>query len=108
MQSDPDPSRRLREGDAPGKQARVHLLAFGRQVVFIVLCGLCALLLDRRHPVAGLSLMRTMFAFSALFLFVVALVTRQRPSKTIGMWDHVIAMLILTLLCSVALQFLHA
>ncbi|HVW72502.1 MAG TPA: hypothetical protein VHC39_02595 [Rhizomicrobium sp.] len=105
MEHDPDPSRPARAGDAPGKQVRLHLLAFGRQVVFILLCGLSALLLDRHRPEIGLSLMRTMFAFSTLFLAVVALAARQRPSKTIGMWDHVIAMLILTLICSVALQF---
>lgn len=103
MQKDPDPSRRLRAGGAP----RVHLWAFGRQVLFITLCGVGAALFDRQHPVAGLSLMRNMFAFSTLFLVIVALVTRQRTTKTIGMWDHAVAMLILTLICSVALQFLR-
>lgn len=107
MQRDPDTSRPAVE--MRGKHARVHLWAFGRQVVFITLCGAGAALFDRQHPLAGLSLMRTMFAFSTVFLALVALATRQREDpKRVGMWDHVVAMLVLTLVCSVALQFLHA
>jgi hypothetical protein len=35
-------------------------------------------------------------------------VSASSRGAAIGMWAHVIAMLILTLVCSVVLQFLHA
>jgi hypothetical protein len=48
-----------------------------------------------------------MFGFSTLFVFALAALTR-RPlsSQNICIWDHVAFMLLLTLVCSVALQFL--
>ena len=107
MQHDPDAPRPLAASGTPGKHTRVHLHAFGRQVLFILVCSLSTLLFDKHRPEMCLSLMRAMFGFSTLFLFAVALLTRQRASGAIGMWDHAIAMLILTLVSSVALQFLH-
>lgn len=90
------------------ERSRVHLKVFGRQVGFTVACGLVALLLDTHRPLLGLTLMRAMFGFSALFVFCVAVITRQ-PVRfdAICIWDHIAGMVVLTLLCSVALQWLQ-
>jgi len=87
--------------------SRIQLQAFGRQVAFILLCGLLTLLVDKHRPALGVFMMRAMFGFSALFVFALAVFTR-RPlsSQSICIWDHVAFMLLLTLVCSVALQSL--
>lgn len=89
--------------------SRIHLKAFSRQFIFILVCSLPALLLDKHRPVLCLSMMRTMFSFSSLFVFVVAALTRQPlPAKTICIWDHFAAMLLLALVSSVVLQSLQS
>jgi hypothetical protein len=88
--------------------SRVHLQAFGRQVIFVLLCSLPMLLIDKHRPELCLFMMRAMFGFSALFVFITALLTRQPLSRgKIGIWDHFAGMLLLALLSSIALQSLH-
>ena len=91
------------------ERSRIHLQAFGRQVAFILLCSLLTLLIDKQRPVLCLIMMRTMFGFSTLFVFAVAVLTRQPVSpKSICIWDHIAGMLLLALVCSVALRLLQS
>ena len=90
------------------QQSRIHLLAFGRQVAFILLCGGAALFFDAHRPLFALSLMRAMFGFSALFVFFVAALARQPLRRTsMCIWDHFAGMVLLALLSSVAVQRLQ-
>jgi hypothetical protein len=87
------------------QRSRVHLQAFGRQVAFILLCSFPMLLIDKHRPALCLFMMRAMFGFSTLFVVSVAVLTRQPvSSKSLCIWDHVVGMLLLTLVCSIALQ----
>lgn len=96
--------RLLRDLD---ERSRVHLRVLGRQVAFIVLFSAATLLIDQHRPILFLSLMRTMFGFSALVVLGVAFFTRRPVSPTsLCIWDHALAMVLLALLCTVALKML--
>jgi hypothetical protein len=108
MRRDSDRFRWLRGSRALDERSRAHLHAFGRQVIFILICSLPTLLIDKQRPILCLVMMRVMFGFSALFLFGAAVLTRHPVSpKSICIWDHFTAMLLLTLACSIALQLLQ-
>jgi hypothetical protein len=87
------------------ERSRVHLRVFSRQVAFVVLFSAPTLLIDQHRPILFLSLMRTMFGFSAAFVFGGALLTRRPVSPTsLCIWDHGAAMLLLMFVCSLGLR----
>lgn len=93
----------LRHLDA---RPRWHVRAFGGQVMFLALTGAPVLLVDRRAPALYLLELRAMFGVSALVLLL-GLLSRQGPSRSsLGMWDHVLAFLLLREACSLALRVL--
>jgi hypothetical protein len=89
------------------ERSRVHLRLFGRQVAFAVLFWAFTLLIDQHRPILFLSLMRTMFGLSALIVIGLAFFTDRPVSPTsLCIRDHALAMLLLTLLCSIVLRLL--
>jgi hypothetical protein len=92
----------------PDKHSRLHLHLFIRQVAFVVLCSLPALLIDRHRPALFLLMMRGMFGFSALGAFGAAVFMRRPVSSTsLCIWDHAAAMLLITVAFSLAIRLLH-
>ncbi len=94
--------RLLRDLD---ERSRVHLRLFARQVAFVVLFSAPMLLIDQHRPVVFLSLMRTMFGLAALIVLGAAFLTNRPVSPTsLCIWDHALAMLLLTVICSIVLR----
>ncbi len=86
-------------------QSRWHLRALARQVAFLTLVGLPALLVDRHPPVLFLLQMRQMFALLAFILFLLGMISRQPISRThLGIWDHAAACVLLATGYSLALS----
>jgi len=89
------------------ERSRAQLRLFRLQVTSLAIFGAPALLLDQHRPLLFLFVLRTMFGLSALIVILAAGLTR-RPicPKSLGIWDHAAAMILLTLGCSMALQWL--
>ena len=89
------------------ERSRVHFRLLGRQVPFVVLFCAFTLPIDQHRPILFLSLMRTMFGLSALIVIGLAFFTDRPVSPTsLCIWDQALAMLSLTLICSIVLRLL--
>lgn len=87
--------------------SRLHLSLFQRQVAFLLLFSTPALLVDQHRPVLFLCMLQKTFAFSAFIVSGLALLSGRALSTTsLCLWDHVAALLLLSLLCSIALRLL--
>ncbi len=72
--------------------SRRHLRAFFARVVLLVPTSSPTLLVDDHAPVLFLSLLRTTFGLTALFLAIGGLFSRQQTREAgIGLWDHCLA-----------------
>jgi hypothetical protein len=100
-------SRWLKKLGVFDHMSRVHLRVFSRQVAFLSIFSSPAILFDDQRPHLFLSMIRTMFALSALIVFGVAFLARQPLNPTsLCLWDHVPAMLLLAIACLMGLWML--
>ena len=89
-------------------QSRWHLRVLARQVAFLTLVGLPALLVDRHPPVLFLLQLRRMFDLLAFVLFLLGIVSRQPITRArLGIWDHAAACVLLASGCSLALALMR-
>ncbi len=87
-------------------QSRWHLRVLGRQIAFLVLIGLPALLVDRHPPVLYFLQLQRMFGLLALVLLALGVVTRQPLARaSLCVWDHAAASMLLAIGCSLILSF---
>jgi hypothetical protein len=106
--SPPSPSRSARGMSPPlDEGSRRVLRTFAGQVALLGALGVPALLIDSHAPALFLHQLRTAFGLSALVVFMIGVVSRQRLERaSLGIWDHVAALLLLQSGCSAALRLL--
>lgn len=88
-------------------QSRWHLQVLGRQIIFLMLIGLPALLVDRRPPVLYFLQLQRMFGLLALVLFALGVVTRQPLTRaSLCVWDHAAASMLFATGCALTLSYI--